>query len=59
VGAEALHREGPGYADLCFVFVGLVVEVFGIGLGGDGSIDFLLAGDAGVPPVGMQSLGLI
>ena len=50
VGAEALHGEGTGHADALLVFVGLVVEEFGIGLGGDGLVDLLLAGDAGGPP---------
>jgi hypothetical protein len=47
VGAEDLHREWTGYADLGFVFIGFVVEVFGIGLGGNGGIDFLLTSDVG------------
>jgi hypothetical protein len=50
VGAEALHGEGTGHADLLFVVVGLVVEVFKLGLGGDGLVDLLLPGDAGLPP---------
>jgi hypothetical protein len=57
MGAEALHREWTGYADLGFVFVGLVVEVFGIGLGSNGGINLFLTGDAGIPPVGMNALG--
>ena len=43
---EALDRERPGDADLPLVFVGFVVEVFELGLGGDGGVDLLLAGDA-------------
>ena len=54
VGAEALHGEGTGHADLLLVVVGLVVEVFKLGLGGDGLVDLLLPGDAGLPPVGVQ-----
>ena len=57
MGAEALHREWTGYADLGFVFVGPVVEVFGISLGSDGGINLFLTGDAGIPPVGMNALG--
>ena len=51
VRGEALDGERPGHADLFLIFVGFVVEVFGIGLGGDGSIDLLLAGDALLPPL--------
>ena len=53
---EALDGERPGYADLLFVIVGLVVEVFKLGLGGDGGVDLLLAGDAVLPPLGVQLL---
>ena len=53
---EALDRERPGHADLLLVVVGLVVEVFKLGLGGDGGVDLLLAGDARLPPVGVQLL---
>ena len=56
VGAEALDGEGTGHADLLLVVVGLVVEVFKLGLGGDGLVDLLLPGDAGLPPVGVQIL---
>ena len=56
MGAEALHGEGTGDADLLLVLVGLVVEVFELGLGGDGGVDLLLPGDAGLPPVGVQLL---
>ena len=56
VGRQAFDRERPGDADLLLVLVGLVVEGFELGLGGDGSVDFLLAGDAGLPPVGVQFL---
>ncbi len=54
---EALDRERPGHADLLLVLVGLVVEVFELGLGGDGGVDLLLPGDARLPPFGMQFLG--
>jgi hypothetical protein len=50
VGAEALHSEGTGHTDFLLVVVGLVVEVFIVGLGGDGLVDLLLAGNAGGPP---------
>ena len=56
VRAEALDGEGTGHADLLLVVVGLVVEVFKLGLGGDGRVDLLLPGDAGLPPVGVQLL---
>ena len=50
VRREALHREGSGDPDLPLVLVGLVVEVLVVGLGGDGGVDLLLPGDAGLPP---------
>ena len=56
VRAEALDGEGTGDADLLLVLVGLVVEVLELGLGGDGGVDLLLPGDAGLPPVGVQLL---
>ena len=59
VRGEALDRERPGDADLSLVLVGLVVEVFEVGLGGDGGVDFLLAGDALLPPFGVQLLCLL
>ena len=46
MGREALDGERPGHADLLLVLVGLVVEVFELGLGGDGGVDLLLPGDA-------------
>ena len=55
VGRKALDRERPGHADLLLVLVGLVVEVFELGLGGDGRVDLLLPGDAGLPPVGVDA----
>ena len=48
VGAEALDGEGTGHADLLLVLVRLVVKIFKLGLGGDGLVDFLLPGDAGL-----------
>ena len=54
VGAEALDGEGTGDADFLVVRVGLVVEVLELGFGGDGFVDFLLAGDAGGPPLGEE-----
>ena len=50
VRRQALYGERTGDADLLAVLVGLVVEVFVFGLGGDGSVDFLLPGDALFPP---------
>ena len=54
--AKALDGERAGDADLLLILVGLVVEVFELGLGGDGGVDLLLAGDALLPPVGVQLL---
>jgi hypothetical protein len=51
VGREALDRERPGHADLLLVLVRLVVEVLELGLGGDGGVDLLLAGDPLLPPL--------
>ena len=54
VRRDALHRKGTGDADLPPVLVGLVVEVLEVGLGCDGGVDLLLAGDAGLPPLGVN-----
>ena len=54
VRRQALHGERPGHADLLLVLVGLVVEVFELGFGGDGRVDLLLPGDALLPPLGVQ-----
>ena len=59
VRRQALYGEGAGDADLFFVLVGLVVEVFVVGLGGDGGVDFLLPGDALFPPVRVNSSDLL
>jgi hypothetical protein len=56
VRAQGLHREGAGDAHLALVLVGTVVEVLELGLGRDGIVDFLLSGDAGGPPVGVELL---
>ena len=40
---QALDRERPGHADALVVFVGLVVERFGLGMAGDGGVDLLRA----------------
>ena len=53
---EALDGERPGDADLLLVVVGLVVEIFELGFGGDGGVDFLLAGDALLPPFRVEFL---
>ena len=50
VRQEALHGKGSGDTDLASILVRLVVEVFVVGLGGNGGVDFLLAGDAVGPP---------
>ncbi len=57
VRTEALHGEGAGHADFLLVVVGLVVEIFKLSLGGDGGVDLLLPGNAGLPPVGVQLPG--
>ena len=46
VGRDAFDGEGAGHAHLVPVLVGLVVEVFVVGLSCDGGVDLLLAGDA-------------
>lgn len=56
---EAFDGEGAGDAHLAVVDIGLVVEEFEIGLGGDGGVDLLLAGDAGFPPLGMGLPGRV
>jgi hypothetical protein len=48
---KAFNREWPGNTDFLVVFAGSVVEVFGIGFGRDGGVDFLLAGNALFPPL--------
>ena len=57
VGGEAFYGEGACDADGGFVFVGFVVEEFLVGFGGDGGVNFFLAGDAGLPPVGVELFG--
>jgi hypothetical protein len=59
VRAKALDRERPGHADLPLVLVRLVVEILVLGLGRDGGVDLLLPSDAGLPPVGVQFLGVL
>ena len=49
VRGEAFDGEGSRDADALFVFVGFVVEEFGIGAAGDGGVDFLLARAAKFP----------
>jgi hypothetical protein len=58
VRAETLDGEGTGHADLLLVVVGLVVEVFKLGLGGDGLVDLLLPGDAERPELVEQGFYL-
>ena len=50
VRAKALDGEGARDANLFVVRIGFIVEVFELGLVGDGGVDVLLPGDAGVPP---------
>ena len=45
VRRQALDRERAGDADFLVVLVGLVVEVFVVGLGRDGGVYFALARD--------------
>ena len=59
VGGDGLDGEGAGDPHLALVLVGAVVEVFVVGLGGDGGVDLLLAGDALLPPIGVGGLGLV
>ena len=59
VRRQALHGEGAGDADFLVVFVGLVVEVFVVGFGGDGGIDLLLSDDALFPPIHVNSSDLL
>ncbi len=59
VRGKALDGERPGHANYLLVVVGLVVEVFELGLGGDRRIDLTLAGDALFPPLGMELLGCV
>src|SRR5271157_651218 len=50
VRREALDGEGTADADALRILVGLIVEVFGFGAAGDGSVDLLLALAAQRPP---------
>jgi hypothetical protein len=49
--------KGPATRILVLSGIGLVVEVFEIGLGGDGGVDLLLPGDAGLPEPRQRGLG--
>lgn len=57
VGGETFDGEGTGDADLFLVLIGLVVEILEVGLGGDGGINGLLTGDAGLPEPGEGCMG--
>ena len=57
VRRQALDRERPGHAHFLVIFIRFVVQVFVIGLGGDGGIDLFLAGNAQLPPFFMQFFG--
>ena len=57
VGGKAFDGEGTGDTDLFLVVIGLVVEILEVGLGGDGGIYGLLAGDAGLPEPGEGRMG--
>ena len=54
MGRDAFHGEGAGDPHLAAVFVGLVVQVLVLGVGGDGCVDLPLAFDAQLPPAFMQ-----
>ena len=54
---QTLDRKRPGHAHLFRVFVRLVVEVFKLGLGGDGGVDGFLPLDAPRPPLLVQGSG--
>jgi hypothetical protein len=41
MGRQALHREWPAHPHGLVVFIGLVVERFGVGVAGDGGVDLL------------------
>ena len=58
VRRQTLYRERTGHADLLLILVGLIIEVLGLRLRGDGGIDLLLAPDASLPPFGMKLLSL-
>jgi hypothetical protein len=53
VGGKAIDGKWSGHAYFFIVFVGFVVEVFGFGFGGNGSVDLFLPGDAKLPPFGV------
>ena len=57
MGAEALHGEWTGHADLLLVVVRLVIQVFGLRLGSDGRVDLLLAADTQLPTIRRAALG--
>jgi len=58
VRREAFDGEGTRHADAGVVGVGFVVEIFEVGLGRDGDVDFFLPGDSRLPPVGVEVFGL-
>ena len=49
VRGQAFDGERPGDAHPFLVLIRFVVEVFMLGPGGDGRIDFLLPGNPGLP----------
>ena len=57
-GDEAMRRQALGGerasdTDTGIVGVGLIVEVFGLGLGSNRFVDLLLPGNVGLPPLGV------
>jgi len=59
VRAKAFNGERTSDPNLLLVVIRLVIQVFGLGLGRDANIHFLLLVDARLPPFGVQLLGLV
>ena len=53
VRGQTFHREWSGDPYRPLILVGLVVEVFVVGIGGDGVVDLFLPGDTLFPPIGV------
>ena len=59
VRGNAFHRKRSGHPDFFVVLIGFVVKVFGIRLGCNGGINFLLPGNAVFPPFRMKLHGFL